>query len=77
MSASAQVTLLAIEVGIPQEGSPGPGEGHHGQGDWDGNIDSDLAHVNLLLELAGGGTIVGKDGCAISIWVPKNYIFLL
>ena len=36
------VYLFAIEVGVSSEGAPGSGEGEHGEGDWDGNIHSDL-----------------------------------
>lgn len=34
--------LLSVEVGVPSEGASGAGEGEHGEGHWDGNVDSDL-----------------------------------
>ena len=36
------LTLFPIEVSVTQEGAPGPGEGHHGKGNWYGNVDADL-----------------------------------
>ena len=69
---SARVTLLAIEVGITQERSSGSSERHHWKRDWDGNIDSNLTNINLLLELPGSGSIVGEDGSSIAIGIPEQ-----
>ena len=35
-------TLFSIEVSVTKEGTPGPGEGHHGKGNWYRDVDSDL-----------------------------------
>lgn len=44
--------LLAVEVDIASKTSPGAGEGEHGQWYRDGDVDANLADVDLLLKLA-------------------------
>lgn len=45
------------------------GEREHGKGDGDGNVDSNLAGLDLLLEASRGCAGSGEDGGAVSVFV--------
>ena len=47
----------------------GSGKGHHRERDWDGDVDPDLARLDLCRELPGGGAVVGEDSCTVAILV--------
>ena len=56
-------------MGVAEEGAAGAGEGHHGQRHGDGHVHPDLAHVDLLRELARRGAVRGEDGGAVTVRV--------
>ncbi len=59
-------TLLAVEVLGTTERATRAGEGEHGEGDGDGEVDTNLAGINLVLELAGGSTRASEDGSTVA-----------
>ena len=46
-----------------------PREAEHRQRDWDGDIDADLAGLDVLLEASGGGPRAGEDRGAVAVFV--------
>ena len=60
---------LAVKVEIAANRGARPGEGEEGQWDGDGDVHSDLAHIDLHLELARGRTALRKDGSSIAVGV--------
>jgi hypothetical protein len=57
--------LLAVEVCVSQERASRAGEREHGQRHWNGNVDADLADVDLVSELASRGTVCGENSRAL------------
>lgn len=60
---------LAVEVDISTDRATGAGEREHGQWDRDGDVDTDLASINLVGELSGSRTALGEDGSAVTVLV--------
>jgi len=60
---------FAVEVGAPGEGPPSTCEGEKRQGHRNGNVDSDLAHVNFVLELSRRAARAREDGGAVPVHV--------
>lgn len=48
------------------------GEGEHRQWDGDGNVDADLAGLDVLLEVGGSGAGAGEDGGAVTVFVSVD-----
>ena len=61
-------------MSITHEGTAGAGEGHHGQRHRNGDVDSDLADVNVLGELSGGGAVVGENGRPVAVLVRVDQL---
>lgn len=66
--------LLSVEVGVSKEGSSGSGEGHHWQWHGNGNIDAHLSDVDVLGELAGGGSVGCEDGGTVAVAVTVDQL---
>lgn len=50
------------------------GEGEHGQWHRDGNVDTELAGLDVLLEARGGGAGAGEDGGAVAVLVGVDHV---
>ena len=59
-------SALAVEIGSAPHASLVSSEGEHGERNWDGQIDSNLAGFNLSLELASGMSILREDRSSIT-----------
>lgn len=50
------------------------GEGEHGQWHGDGDVDTQLAGLDVLLEAGGGGAGAGEDGGAVAVLVGVDHV---
>lgn len=50
------------------------GEGEHGQWHGDGDVDAQLAGLDVLLEARGGGAGAGEDGGAVAVFVGVDHV---
>ena len=66
--------LFAIEVHVSAKRSSGTSEREHGEGDRDGDVNSNLTHVNLGLELPGSGSRSCEDGSTVAIGITVDNI---
>src|SRR5690554_6562433 len=66
--------LLAVSVLVAVERTLPAGEREERQGHRNGNVHSHLAHIDLVLEAAGGATVVGEDGGAVAIRTVVNQL---
>ena len=62
-------TILSVEVVGTDEGLLGTSEGEERQGDGDGQVDSNLAGIDLVLELTSSSTRRGEDSSSVSVGV--------
>jgi hypothetical protein len=69
---------LAVEVGVAHNGRPGAGEGEHGQGHRDGQVDADLATASIkqgrnsqVTTLQDGGNVPPVRRSALHHRVPR------
>lgn len=60
-------TGLSVEGDVTEERALGARPVEHGEGNGDGNVDTNLSGLGLLLELAASGTRVGEDGGTVSV----------
>lgn len=69
-------TVLAVEVAHAGTGDGFlvAGEAEHGQGHWDGDVDTNLAGLELLLEQRRRGSAAGEDGRAVAVRVAVDQI---
>jgi len=68
---------LAVEVGVTGEGLLVSGETEHGEGYGNGEIDTDLSGLDLILKFTSSSTTLGKYSSTISIWVLINKLYSL
>lgn len=60
----SHLSYLAVEMRGTNEGTARAGEGEEGKRHRDRNVDADLAHINLVLVLAGSSTRASKNSGA-------------
>lgn len=67
--------LFAVEVCVPLKGSSGASEGEHWQRYRNGNIDSNLTHIDLGLELPSNSTGSGENCSSIPIRIGIDDVY--
>ena len=65
---------LAVEVAHSSEGAFASSEGEHRQRHRDGQVDTNLSGIDLVLELASGVTILGEDGSTVTVLVAVDQV---
>lgn len=62
-------STLSVEVGGSPHGLLVTGEGEHGQGDGDWEVDTNLSSLDFVNEFSGVSSGSGKDSCTVSVRV--------
>src|SRR6476619_4433654 len=67
-------SVLAVGVGVAEEGGFPAAEAVVGHGDGDGDVDADHADFDFVLEAPRGAAVVGEDGGAVAVGVVVDEV---
>ncbi len=63
---------LSVEVAGSPEAGLASSKGEHRQGNWDGQVDADLAAFDLVLELSGDVAVLCENSSSVSVGVAVD-----